>query len=718
MEAAKRIIVLAAIVCCLAIPAHTGEQEKAPKTLTASCLVRITANPAIFPLSDEAVLYLLLSSSVLEKAAVDTLPGVDPLEAQSFIEIEGLPDSPAERSLGGTPAPALPRATSRYQAPTTTSASRSSRSRSAGTRTGTRSVAETPAEAKYGDPMAGATTSTAPSRPTGTTTRRSTSSSASAATPAFPGGSVLYGSSRAPYSDSSRNPYSPTGRTAGTYTYNIYGGKRSAQVGRSTTSASRQKASPEQSMLFRLTVNLAEDVPDPKPKEFMKAVLRNLRDVLETAFSDHYGTLKNELEAAQFQRDNTLKQLSEVIGQAQQRDPAQAIGLPPEDVAVNEQLDQIVDLSALSPEMSLAEAIDLLKNSVDPPLKIVVLWRDLYDNAELEPTTEIIMDGLSEVHLGRALKLLLKAVSGVVDEVGYSITDGVITVASEWSLPRNMVTRVYEIPGLAYSGSSPGELAYVIMETIEPDSWFEIGRGEGAIAPYLGSKLAVRQTPQVHQKIRQFLQTVKTDAPVGIPLDIPAETLFYEKLELQREKRRLEMDLARLNARQTAIQQEIAKITTEVADKLGADYVTVELERIIEINANQLAAIAKRVESGTAASTDLGLMREKLARARIELARRREELNKSAGGDQLTRLNNELSSLAIDLSERTAELQVLNTQLRQTESQLALATTFDPRVSQLRLIREAFETAERRIGQLRARIAGLTPPVVTVLGAD
>ena len=68
--------------------------------------------------------------------------------------------------------------------------------------------------------------------------------------------------------------------------------------------------------------------------------------------------------------------------------------------------------------------------------------------------------------------------------------------------------------------------------------------------------------------------------------------------------------------------------------------------------------------------------------------------------------------------ERIVKLQVLNTQLRQTESQLALATTFDLRVSQLRLIREAIETAERRIGELTARIAGLALPVVMVLGAD
>ena len=59
------------------------------------------------------------------------------------------------------------------------------------------------------------------------------------------------------------------------------------------------------------------------------------------------------------------------------RRPDEPIGLDPADVAVYKQLAEVVDLLELSREMSFSRAIDELKDAVYPPLKIVVLWRDL-----------------------------------------------------------------------------------------------------------------------------------------------------------------------------------------------------------------------------------------------------------------------------------------------------------------------------------------------------
>jgi general secretion pathway protein D len=130
------------------------------------------------------------------------------------------------------------------------------------------------------------------------------------------------------------------------------------------------------------------------------------------------------------------------------RQPDKPIGLDPADVAVYEQLDQVVDLSRLSSTMPFSEAIDTIRNVVAPPLKVVVLWRDLLDNAEIEPTTPINMDGIPAVRLGTALENLLKAVAGGFAELGYVVEKGVITIATVGSLPSKMETRVYDITDL------------------------------------------------------------------------------------------------------------------------------------------------------------------------------------------------------------------------------------------------------------------------------
>jgi len=145
------------------------------------------------------------------------------------------------------------------------------------------------------------------------------------------------------------------------------------------------------------------------------------------------------------------------------RQPDKPIGLDPADVVVYEQLDQIVDLSQLTPTMPLNEAIELLKNRVTPPLKITVFWRDLLDNAEIEPTTEINMDGLPSVRLGTGLENLLNAVAGGFAQLGYIVKDGVITIATVESLPSKMETRVYDITDLVGQPANFGQMGMMGM---------------------------------------------------------------------------------------------------------------------------------------------------------------------------------------------------------------------------------------------------------------
>jgi len=66
-------------------------------------------------------------------------------------------------------------------------------------------------------------------------------------------------------------------------------------------------------------------------------------------------------------------------------------------------------------------------------LQIAALWRDLLDNADIEPSTPIDVGPLPHVRLGTALDVLLKAVGGEA-ELSYRITDSVITVGTAEAL--------------------------------------------------------------------------------------------------------------------------------------------------------------------------------------------------------------------------------------------------------------------------------------------
>ncbi|MHC4125622.1 MAG: hypothetical protein ACYSRR_04095, partial [Planctomycetota bacterium] len=257
------------------------------------------------------------------------------------------------------------------------------------------------------------------------------------------------------------------------------------------------------------------------------------------------------------------------------RKPDEVIGKDPATTAVYKQLKEVVDLSVLNPEMTFGEAIEEFRNSVEPSLKIVVLWRDLYDNADIEQTTPISMDPVSAVPLGTALELLLKSVSGGFAELGYVVDDGIVTIATVGSLPSEMVTRVYDVTDLLgrradYISQSSGgstvstgdqiggdgfdeqdelgrdelqdeaderaeNLTLLIQETIEPETWYEAG-GEGTVTVYENKKLIVLQTRKVHSQIEELLNEMRKS--FGHQVSIEARFLlvgenFLEDIGLQ-----------------------------------------------------------------------------------------------------------------------------------------------------------------------------------------
>jgi hypothetical protein len=385
-------------------------------------------------------------------------------------------------------------------------------------------------------------------------------------------------------------------------------------------------------------------------------------------------------------------------------------------------LEQIVDLSNLTASTAFADVIEQLKTAVDPPLQIQPNWKDLLENGEVEQTTPAGMDPLSGIKLRKALEILLDGVSDDLAELKYVVDTGVIVIATQDRLPSKLVARVYDISDLAYSAGSAKEVADAIQKTIEPESWYDISDiGEGTITPYPSQqprKLAVLQTHEIHQKIEKFLVSVRMDIPAGTPQDVPVEIHLRKQSNLLAEKQNLEMELARVQSRMPAIEEQIVRIKKEIDQKVNADQVSEELRNILDMQFKYLKGVQRLVETGTVSTSELADAEEKLTRAKIELAMRREQIGASAGGNQLAKFSSEWATLAIDMAEKKAMLEIISNQLIQTEQQLMATTILDPKVSQIRLAVRALEIAERRINELNTLALNVQPPTVSVLGAE
>ncbi|MBN1360534.1 MAG: hypothetical protein JW993_08080 [Sedimentisphaerales bacterium] len=106
--------------------------------------------------------------------------------------------------------------------------------------------------------------------------------------------------------------------------------------------------------------------------------------------------------------------------------------------------------ASFTPDMPIERAIQILRYSTQPPLNVVVLWRDLEENAGIDKTTPIGIDGLQGVRLRQCLESLLTSLSATAPTaVTYVVNHGVITIGTIEALPKpKRVTRVYDISDL------------------------------------------------------------------------------------------------------------------------------------------------------------------------------------------------------------------------------------------------------------------------------
>lgn len=221
-----------------------------------------------------------------------------------------------------------------------------------------------------------------------------------------------------------------------------------------------------------------------------------------------------------------------------------------------------------------------------------------------------------------------------------------------------------------------------------------------------------------HGAAAQELAQLSQGAPDVSLIEMDVRDLAARRRELVREVQDIEMDLAAMDARRKAIEEQIARTRAELDDRQRNDDITRELQRILQTNEQLASNLRAMTEAGTVSQAEFVKAQEGVAKARIELARRREELAKAAGGGRLGTFGDELSRMAIDAAEAKARLQMLEQRLAETEAQLKQASRFDPKAAQIRMAREALEVAERRVVELKRRLAGLEPPVVTVIGAN
>jgi hypothetical protein len=284
METAKRIAALLILVLLVGVPAQSMDKPRGSDTLRASCLLKVTVDPAVLPLDTDTVYFLVHSTGVAGKAireVLDVSPGELP---DDFLTVE-------ELSYGSA-------GTGSWGLPPTPSATWPGR--------------------WLGDADAGGVESVDPTEDTGGEEREMMEESPAATeADAEPKGSAGRSSTAWRYRRGrwslSRSPgRERLGSTSGYSDYPL-----GARYGRSygqrapRTSAGTPPVSPEQSGLFLLSVDLHKNLP-PLAEELMAAIVDNFSQALMQAFEGHRNRLRGQLELAEEEVARTENELAQM----------------------------------------------------------------------------------------------------------------------------------------------------------------------------------------------------------------------------------------------------------------------------------------------------------------------------------------------------------------------------------------------------------------------
>ena len=167
-----------------------------------------------------------------------------------------------------------------------------------------------------------------------------------------------------------------------------------------------------------------------------------------------------------------------------------------------------------------------------------------------------------------------------------------------------------------------------------------------------------------------------------------------------------------------SIAREIADTEVKIREKVKYDPIAIELQGIVDIQTDSLKRIQKLVKTGTAPSAEVEGVLEKLARARIELAKRREEISRAQGGHRVSQLSSKLASYTQRMAQHELSLSSMERQLKEAMDFLDRADNHELLSLKADITKQSLQEALLWLEQMERKARLVRLPAVTVLGGS
>jgi hypothetical protein len=228
-------------------------------------------------------------------------------------------------------------------------------------------------------------------------------------------------------------------------------------------------------------------------------------------------------------------------------------------------------------------------------------------------------------------------------------------------------------------------------------------------------KLAEQEAASAENDLREKQKTLREISRSRV---LDRDSILADIYRLRQNVQAAKMNQASNQVIIDATTKRIADIQAKIKNQLENDSITIELQSIVEMSGKLVIEAEKQVKAGTISSLQLDELKEKLARARIEIARRREQLSNSVGGNLIETLNKELADRSIQATQDEASIRSLEQQLVEAESLLAKADDYELLSLKSDIAKQNLQESILWRDRISRQIRFLQSPMVSILGGE
>ncbi|MCP4613595.1 MAG: hypothetical protein GY845_33315 [Planctomycetes bacterium] len=228
-------------------------------------------------------------------------------------------------------------------------------------------------------------------------------------------------------------------------------------------------------------------------------------------------------------------------------------------------------------------------------------------------------------------------------------------------------------------------------------------------------KLAVQEVTSAETDLREKQKTLREISRSRV---LDRDQILADIYRLRQEVQAAEMNQASNQVIIDATTKRISEIQIEITEQLENDSISIEIQKIIDLIGKLLVEAERQAKTGTITTSQVDEIKQRLARARIEKATRRESLSKSLGGNLIESLNKQLADRSIQETQQEASLSSLEKQLIEAEALLAKADDYELLSLKSGMAKQSLQESILWRDRTSRQIRLLQSPMVSILGGE